>query len=148
MSVIAPARPVDEEMARRIEIHRCDRPPAWLTIEAPLELGRALSNAENPVVVIDCLTVLVSNALAAAKPVDEIQAIAATTQEVDALLSAAEVRQGSLLVVTNEVGFAIHPPTALGRWYCDCMGWANQRLAKAASEVVLLVSGIPVSLKS
>ena len=56
-------------------------------------------------------------------------------------------RAGVILVVTNEVGMGVHPPSALGRWYRDALGRANQMLAAAAEEVVLLVSGIPVRVK-
>lgn len=147
VTVIATAQPVDEEMARRIDNHRRERPVAWTTIEAPLRLDAALSKAKSTVVLIDCVTVLVSNALGAVKPADETAALAATAREIDMLLDAARDRPGVLIVVTNEVGFSVHPPTALGRWFCDCLGWANQRLANEASEVVLMVSGIDVSLK-
>ncbi|HEX6940751.1 MAG TPA: bifunctional adenosylcobinamide kinase/adenosylcobinamide-phosphate guanylyltransferase, partial [Longimicrobiales bacterium] len=77
----------------------------------------------------------------------EDAAHAAVAAEVDALLDAAATRAGTLLVVTNEVGFGIVPPTALGRWFRDALGTANRRLAAAADEVVLLVSGVPLHIK-
>ena len=63
------------------------------------------------------------------------------------MIDAVEGRPGRLIVVTNEVGWSVHPPTALGRWYQDGMGAANRRLAELADTVVLMVSGLEVRLK-
>lgn len=98
-------------------------------------------------VLLDCLTVLASNALLAVEPEGEAAAQAAVLQEAEALRDAAVERSGTTLVVTNEVGLGVHPPTTLGRWYRDALGRANLLLADAADEVVLLVSGIPLRIK-
>ncbi|MDP9347635.1 MAG: bifunctional adenosylcobinamide kinase/adenosylcobinamide-phosphate guanylyltransferase, partial [Gemmatimonadota bacterium] len=96
---------------------------------------------------LDCLTVLASNALLAVEAEGEEAAGAAVLEEATALHDAALGREGTTLVVTNEVGWGVHPPTALGRWYRDALGRANTLLAAGAEEVVLLVSGIPVRIR-
>lgn len=179
VTYVATAQALDAEMRRRIERHRRDRPPGWVTVEAPRHAGEAIRRAATPVVLLDCLTVLASNAMLAsgsateAAPVhdttgekvlsrseqpeqpephqqheqDEQDAIAAVLREAEALCAAALAREGTTLVVTNEVGLGVHPPTALGRWYRDALGRANQMVAAAAGEVVFLVSGIPVRIR-
>jgi adenosylcobinamide kinase/adenosylcobinamide-phosphate guanylyltransferase len=183
VTYVATAEPMDGEMRRRIERHRRERPAGWVTVEAPRDAGRAISLAATPVVLLDCLTVLASNALLGSGSAPggapdhgtgeaqagqeanaggeanagqeattggenaEEDAIAAVLRETDAVCAAALSREGTTLVVTNEVGLGVHPPTRLGRWYRDALGRANQRVAAAAGEVVLLVSGIPVRIR-
>lgn len=147
VTYVATAEALDEEMSRRIARHRAERPAAWRTLEAPRGAGAALRAATTPTVLVDCLTVLASNALLAAEADGEEEAEAAVRGEAEALLEAALSRDGATLVVTNEVGMGVHPPTSLGRWYRDALGRANLLLAARAEEVVLLVSGIPVRVK-
>jgi adenosylcobinamide kinase/adenosylcobinamide-phosphate guanylyltransferase len=147
VTVIATARSVDAEMERRIARHREQRPVAWTTVEAPRRVGDAILAARTDVVLLDCLSVLAGNALADARPQDEGAAMDAMRSETDGLLGAVQRRDGTLVVVTNEVGFGVHPPTSLGRWFRDGLGEANRRIAEIAHEVVLMVSGLPVSLK-
>jgi adenosylcobinamide kinase / adenosylcobinamide-phosphate guanylyltransferase len=147
VTYIATAEALDDEMARRIAQHRADRPAAWTTVEAPRRAGEALHTAPTATVLVDCLTVLASNAMLAAEPDGEQVAEAAVLAEAEALLAAALGRDGTTLVVTNEVGWGVHPPTALGRWYRDALGRANLRVAAAADEVVLLVCGVPMHVK-
>ncbi len=147
VTVIATAVPGDAEMARRIARHRAERPPTWRTLEAPSNAAAALEAVETEVVVLDCLTVLTSNVLLAAGPGDEEAALDAVAGETERLMNAAAARSGTLLVVTNEVGLGLVPPTPIGRWFRDALGAANQRLSAAADEVVLLVSGLPMALK-
>lgn len=176
VTYVATAQALDAEMRRRIDRHRRDRPPGWVTVEAPRHAGEAIRRAATPVVLLDCLTVLASNAMLAsgsateAAPVHdttgekmlsrseqpqqpephqqhEKDATAAVLREAEALCAAALAREGTTLVVTNEVGLGVHPPTALGRWYRDALGRANQMVASAAGEVVFLVSGIPVRIR-
>lgn len=144
VTYVATARASDEEMARRIERHRRERPVTWHTIEAPCHAGRAIRDATTRIVVLDCLTVLAGNALAGATTEEDVvTAIAAETEDI---LSAIATRNGSLIVVTNEVGLGVHPPTALGRWFRDGLGMANQRLAAVADELVLMVAGRPLTV--
>ena len=152
VTYVATAAPGDDEMARRIARHRDGRPRGWRTVEAPRDAGAAVCAAATDVVLLDCLTLLASNALLSVAGRDggegaEDAAQAAVVSEVDALCAAAAGRSGTLLVVTNEVGLGVVPPTPLGRWFRDALGAANRRLAAAADEVVLLVSGVPVHVK-
>lgn len=147
VTVVATAEPVDEEMRGRIEAHRRHRPPGWRTIEAPERAGDAIRAAGTGTVVLDCVTVLTGMAIGRAGAKTEEAALEAMAAEVDGILEARGGRTGLLIVVTNEVGWGVHPPTALGRWYQDGLGAANQRLAAAADAVVLMVSGMEVRLK-
>ena len=144
VTFVATARPSDDEMAARIERHREERPAAWTTVEAPLDAGAAVRAADTDVVLLDCLTLLASNAFV---PAAQEEGAIALRARMDALLAAADARAGTLIVVTNEIGLGIVPSTPLGRWFRDALGRANQRLAERADEVVLMVSGIPVRIR-
>lgn len=147
VTYVATAQAFDEEMARRISRHRAERPVEWITVEAPRRAGEAVRSAGTPTVLVDCLTILASNALSAVEAEGEAAIEAAVLAEAEWLRDAALAREGSTLIVTNEVGMGVHPPTALGRWYRDALGRANALLAAAAEEVTLLVSGIPVRIR-
>ena len=147
VTYIATAEALDDEMARRIARHRAERPAAWRTAESPRGAGAVVGSAGTPTVLVDCMTVLASNALLAAEAQGEEAALAAVVAEAEALRDAAVAHAGMVVVVTNEVGMGVHPPTSLGRWYRDALGRANALLAAAADEVVLLVSGIPLRIK-
>lgn len=147
VTVIATAEAVDDEMRDRIEAHRRNRPAGWRTIEAPERAGEAILAAGTDTVVLDCVTVLTGMAIGRAGAKSEAAALDAMAAETDRILEAREARTGVLVVVTNEVGWSVHPPTAVGRWYQDGLGIANQRLAAAADQVVLMVSGLEMRLK-
>ena len=147
VTYIATAVVGDDEMRVRVRQHRADRPAAWRTIESSAHVGLAVLQAETPTVILDCITMLAAQAMEGAHPRDGEAATRAVTAEVDGLLQALQARSGVLFAVTNEVGLSVHPPTNLGRWFQDALGHANQRLAAAADEVVLLVCGLPVQLK-
>jgi adenosylcobinamide kinase / adenosylcobinamide-phosphate guanylyltransferase len=147
VTYVATARMSDDDMERRIARHRADRPPAWTTVEAPCRAGDAIRSASTEVVLLECMTMLAANALGPPLPPDEAAAVRRMSVEADDVLVAARERDGTLIVVTNEVGFAVHPPTELGRWFQNGLGQINQRLAAAADEVVLLVSGLPLRVK-
>jgi adenosyl cobinamide kinase/adenosyl cobinamide phosphate guanylyltransferase len=148
VTFIATARPWDGEMRQRIARHRADRPPAWITHEVPHDVGPAIEATTTPVVVLDCFTILLSNALLRARPGNEQQALAGMAAETSGVLAGAAAPEGHLLVVTNEVGCGVHPETSLGRWFREGLGIGNQRLAAAAAEVVLVVCGLPVAIRS
>jgi adenosyl cobinamide kinase/adenosyl cobinamide phosphate guanylyltransferase len=147
VTFIATAVSSDEDMARRIEQHRHSRPAAWTTIESPTRTGIHIRNARSPVVLLDCLTLLVSNTLLANADAGEPAFNAAIATEMDELLAAAASRDGTFIVVSNEVGMGVVPHTEYGRWFRDAAGRANQRIAAQAQRATLLVSGLPLQLK-
>lgn len=140
----------DDEMARRIERHRRSRPSSWTTLEAPREAGARLAAAP-PVpdaVLVDCLTLLVSNELLAdGEEPCEAEAARRTDRAVQDLLAACRARAGTVVLVTGEVGLGLVPEHRLGRLYRDLLGRANRAAAAAADRVVLMVAGLPVDLK-
>jgi adenosylcobinamide kinase/adenosylcobinamide-phosphate guanylyltransferase len=139
---IATAGPSDDEMVARIERHKRDREGKFTTIEEPIALELAIESLEPcDVVVVDCLTIWLSNLLVRETPVDRI------LERVDALVRALERRRFHALLVTNEVGMSVHPPTSLGRAFVEVSGWAHQRLARAADEIHLAVLGTVVRIK-
>lgn len=149
---VATAQAYDDEMRTRIAKHRADRPANWDTLEAPLKAGEAIQMAEDghDTVLIDCLTMLTANALLQL-PEDSViqaEADAAVMAEIDGLLAAYEQSNATWLIVSNEVGMGVVPPSKYGRLYRDALGRANQRIAgSAADEVLLLVAGLPWKLK-
>ncbi|MDB4949939.1 MAG: Adenosylcobinamide-phosphate guanylyltransferase [Gemmatimonadetes bacterium] len=147
VTYVATAEALDDEMARRIARHRAERPAEWTTVEAPRDAASAVRAAAPGTVLVDCLTVLASNALLSVESAGEQACIDAVLAEARALRDAALGRDGTTVIVTNEVGMGVHPPTSLGRWYRDALGRANALVAAAADEVELLVSGIPVRIK-
>jgi adenosylcobinamide kinase/adenosylcobinamide-phosphate guanylyltransferase len=145
---IATAEALDDDMTARIARHRTERPAHWSTVEAPLDLSGAIAGAHpDAALIIDCLTLWTSNALFAhpERSADEVTAaVAAGTAD---WLAAAARHRGSIFVVSNEVGLGIVPENALSRQYRDLLGRVNQQVAAAADDVVLVVAGIPVSIK-
>lgn len=145
-SFIATAQPSDEDMASRITRHREERPPAWSTIEEPYRLDEAfLKAADSAVVIVDCLTLFVSNWLLRAE--DEAQC-GETVQRISAsFLSSAKAKSITVICVSNEVGMGIVPDTKHGRSFRDVLGRVNQQFADVADEVYLLAAGVPLRIK-
>ena len=145
---IATATADDSEMAERIRNHQASRPAHWQTLELAHDLGRNLTAPIAEVVIVDCITLLVSNILLSlpenAPPEVVIHKLQA---EIDELIAAQARLGGQWLLVSNEVGLGLVPPYPLGRVYRDALGWANQSLARAASRVILMVAGIPLVIK-
>jgi len=144
VTFIATAKPSDPEMELRIERHRKSRPASWQTLEVPVDLDVAISSLKDPkqLAVIDCLTVYLANVMSKAPGQG-----AAIKEHTERLCSALEETKSSIILVSNEVGSGIHPPTATGRVYCDLLGELNQRVAALADNVILMVAGIPVPVK-
>jgi adenosyl cobinamide kinase/adenosyl cobinamide phosphate guanylyltransferase len=137
---VATAPASDDDLAARIATHRTERPD-WPTIEEPLELVTALDAAgEASLVIVDCLTLWVSNMMWRGRATRDIEAHAM------AFADAASARPGAVVVVTNEVGLGVHPETALGRRYRDVLGRVNQVVAGRADRALLLVAARAVPL--
>jgi adenosylcobinamide kinase/adenosylcobinamide-phosphate guanylyltransferase len=134
---VATAEPGDAEMIERIAAHRARRGASWRTIEAPRDLAASLQSCHTPVL-IDCLTLWLSNLTLAAADID------AEIATFEAALSAA---QAPVVMVANEVGYGLVPEYPLGRRFRDLQGVLNQRLAACADRVVLVVAGLPLALK-
>ena len=148
---IATMEPLDEELRRRVERHRSQRPREWETVEAPLEIVAALRAADpGACALLDCLSLWVSNRLLAGGETPSVATLdaieVALEREVEALLAAAAARSGETIVVTNEVGAGVVPEHPLGRAYRDLLGRANQRVAARASRAWLLVAGRALEL--
>ena len=147
---VATAEPLDEEMRRRISVHRAERPSGWRTLEAAQAVAAATPplTAGRKVVLVDCLTLLTSNILLAqGENPDPQQAEAAVLAEVEALLRTARATDAVWILVSNEVGLGLVPPYALGRLYRDALGRVNQCVAAAADQVVFMVAGLPMKVK-
>ncbi len=140
VTFIATAQAFDDDMSNRIARHRRER-PEWPVIEAPLALEDALALAPpDHLVIVDCLTLWVSNALLEGWDDNEVMLSAHDTAAV------ARGRQGSVVVVTNETGLGIHPDTELGRRYRDLLGRVNRCWAAVADRSLFLVAGRAVPL--
>jgi len=135
---VATAEAGDHEMAARIRAHRSRRGPSWRTIEAPRDLPAALAACEGMPVLIDCLTLWLSNHLLANADID---------QETERLERALAEAAAPIVLVANEVGSGIVPDHPLGRKFRDLQGLLNQRIGARADRVVLMVAGLPVAVK-
>ena len=135
---VATAVPGDAEMAERIASHRARRGASWRTIEAPRDVAGSLQAARDAPVLVDCLTLWLSNLMLAGADID------AEMERLDAALSAAAA---PIVMVANEVGYGIVPDHPLGRRFRDMQGVLNQRIAARADRVVLVVAGLPLELK-
>lgn len=135
-----PGLPADPEMAARIDRHRAERGAAFETIEEPLALPELLdtltARGAHDVVLVDCLTLWLSNLVCRGAGESEVLA------RVDALRAAIGRRRAHIVVVTNEVGMGLVPETPLGRLFRDVAGFAHQRLAAEADEVHVALLGV------
>jgi adenosylcobinamide kinase/adenosylcobinamide-phosphate guanylyltransferase len=146
----ATAAALDDEMTARITAHQASRPTQWGTLEAQTNVAQAIQRWSKPFdfLVLDCVTLLVSNLLVALpEDVPTVKAHQAVTEEIEALVSAYTASPAEWVIVSNEVGLGLVPPYPLGRLYRDELGYANQRLAQTADRVAFLVAGLPLWLK-
>ena len=137
---IATAQAGDVEMATRIMAHRARRGGNWTTIEEPLKLGEVLLAAGNhgQPVLVDCLTLWLSNLLLVGDDLDEAA---------DELVLSLDGYGSPVVFVSNEVGLGIVPDTPLGRSFRDAQGRLNMRMAERADRVILMAAGLPMLLK-
>lgn len=145
---IATSPVIDEEMRQRIARHQADRQgQGWQTVEEPLRPAAVLAgNPETEVVLLDCLTLWISNLLFEAEE-PEYYSEAMVAELAGELLAAARNRPGAVIIVTNEVGLGIVPENPLARRYRDLVGRCNQTIAAGADRVDLVVCGIPMTIK-
>ncbi|TAN63685.1 bifunctional adenosylcobinamide kinase/adenosylcobinamide-phosphate guanylyltransferase [bacterium] len=142
MVYVATAAPGDDEMKKRIAEHRAVRGPRWQTIEAPVNLTAVITGANTAgVIVIDCLTLWISNLMMNGRGDKDI------ISEAEAFFSACSANSASVVIVSNEVGLSIVPENALARRFRDVSGVVSQMAAKAASDAYICVAGIPLKLK-
>lgn len=138
---IATAEAKDKEMKTRILNHKKERGPDWTTFEEPILISQVLTSVVQKwnIVIIDCLTLWISNVLHARLDIyDAVDVLArAVSQESPA----------RLYIVSNEVGLGIVPDSELSRMYRDALGYANRRVAEAAQNVYFMVAGIPLQIK-
>ena len=144
---VATGEALDEEMQARIAEHQKARPENWRTLEIPTGIGRGVAKqiGDAEVVIIDCLTLLISNLLRG-EP-DYPEAEKRVTSEINELIACVDKLDASFVIVSNEVGMGLVPETRLGRIYRDLLGKANQLLASHATEVYLMVACLPVQVK-
>lgn len=140
VTYIATAPNLDDDMDRRIERHRSERPGDWLTIEEEIDLHEAMQAAGDGLIIIDCLTLWTSNLMWNGRSDDDICAIATE------VAVQARARTQPTVAITNEVGLGVHPETDLGRRYRDVLGRVNQTWASCADPALLLVAGRAVRL--
>lgn len=143
VTFIATGEPKDEEMKERIACHRLARPKAWITFEEPVELTRLIEKIGKGrrTIVIDCLTLWVSNLLLKKTPTEKIAKKAAE------LAGALKKMKGRAIVVTNEVGLGIVPANKLARDFRDIAGRVNQLIASECDEAYFMISGIATKIK-
>lgn len=150
---LATAAASDEEMQARIAKHRLERGSAFETVEAAQGVGPALAVARTaPVVVIDCLTICISNLLLAHSELSDAQGGRDDGEQlvrraVGEILDFSQTSSGTLIVVTNEVGMGVVPPSPLGRQFRDWLGLANQLVAAPADELYWAMLGVLLRLR-
>lgn len=137
---LATGQAFDDEMAERIRLHRDRRGPHWDTMEEPLELAAALDRVLDPArpVLVDCLTLWISNLMHAGRDVDA---------ETGSLCEVLARPRGPVVLVSNEVGLGLVPDNRLAREFRDHQGRVNQRVAQICCRVVFVAAGLPLLLK-
>jgi len=144
VTFIATGRRADAEMRKKIAQHRRERPIAWRTIEAPLDLHKTIRSESRKadVILVDCLTVYVANVMRARKKSKRYP-----KEYIEAVCDAIRASKAAVVAVSNEVGSGVVPAYRSGRIYRDFLGQMNQKIAQIADTVILMVAGVPVILK-
>ncbi|MFC1969230.1 bifunctional adenosylcobinamide kinase/adenosylcobinamide-phosphate guanylyltransferase [Chloroflexota bacterium] len=150
---VATATAGDEEMAERIAQHRKARPATWSTLEATTGIGDKICGhlGQAKVVIVDCITLLVNNIFSRydqqGEQINASQVEEEIAAEIEGLIKSIKRIDARFIIVTNELGTGLVPPSKVARLYRDLLGKANQKLAEVSEEVYLLVAGIPVRIK-
>jgi adenosylcobinamide kinase / adenosylcobinamide-phosphate guanylyltransferase len=137
---VATAKRWDEDFEQRVKLHQQQRDERWTTIEELKHL--AMHPIDNRVCVIDCATLWLTNFFVDCK-YDPAYALVQFKEEMDAL----QQRPGTFIIISNEIGMGVHAENEAARKFTDLQGWANQCIAAMANTVILMVSGIPVTIK-
>lgn len=139
---IATCEALDNEMKKRISLHKKNRPSSWRTIDEPLDLFSAVKKAKNAdCIIIDCLTLWVSNLMLKNKTEPAI------IKEINSITGHLKKIPGKSIIVSNEVGLGIVPDNKLARDFRDIAGRLNQLFAEKADQVFMMHAGIPLQLK-
>lgn len=152
---LATAIPIDDDMKERIRMHQERRDPEWGTYEGYRDLGEIVKNTEKNTILLDCVTVMITNILfeeeerdfdkISASEVEKLES--EVIKELTNLVKAIRDEVKTLIIVSNEVGMSIVPSYRLGRIFSDISGKANQVLASLSDEVYVAISGLPLRLK-
>jgi len=135
---LATAEALDWEMADRIRLHKAERGSEWKLIEAPLEIAPAIAGQTAGTLVVDCLTLWLSNLMHSEHDMEA---------ETDTLLAALAGSNADIILVSNEVGLSVAPENALARRFRDAQGRLNQAVAAVADRVEFIAAGLPMVLK-
>ena len=145
---IATCDPQDDEMKTRVQHHRDERPDSWLVIEETLDIATqltALDSSQYPLVIVDCLTLWISNLMFEEdSPLSDESKATHYAQE---LVKAARHYGGHVIIVTNEVGLGIIPENELARRFVDLAGRCNQAIAAEADDLISFTCGLPLCVK-
>lgn len=146
---IATSQVQDEEMRARVDLHRERRPENWHTVEEPFDVAAAIlaHGAKCDVIMLDCLTVLISNLMYHHRDKHRRELQEAIIKEITSLTEASRQVDASVVIVSNEVGMSLVSDNFLGRLFQDVVGRANQIVAGMADEAFFVVAGYPIDLK-
>ena len=137
---LATSQIFDDEMKSRVDKHKLDRSPDWITIEEPLEISDLLKREASPdrIILLDCLTLWVTNLMMAERDMKSTFAN---------LVDTLQTLKGDVILVSNEVGQGIVPDNKMAREFRDLAGWLHQDIAAIATEVYFVTAGLPQRLK-
>lgn len=137
---LATSRKWDGDFQKRVDRHVADRDERWTTMEEEKFIGKL--EVENQVVVLDCITLWLTNWYVDTKN-DVALSLESAKEELEQFFS----KKGTFIIISNEIGMGVHASTEIGRKFTELQGWVNQYIAKRADEAVFMVSGLPLKLK-
>ena len=137
---IATSRHWGGDHEARIDRHRADRDQRWISIEEEKNIASVVN--KNEVVVIDCVTLWLTNYFVDTKN-DIETCLKLAKEEFNKLLTL----KATIIIISNEIGMGVHAQTEVGRKFTELQGWINQHIAKHASKAIFMVSGLPLTLK-